>query len=209
MTARLKRLQEITRHSSKDFRWSGLGLKQIDFPTCRKSWSSRQLMDFFQKEEGVQLGVCAGWTSARSRGVIFWLGVDPVPMPSIIQMTPDEAACPLLWRFGNFLDYKKSTKIRKEVDVCMKKGSWDKLALKQMKRTVWRKRANYLADPALAQFNYQNSGHRYLSFYAAWSLNCILYRAGSVGPASEVSAKPWPEGSGWYLWTMIVAYKLF
>ncbi|QLB49269.1 M20/M25/M40 family metallo-hydrolase [Streptococcus sanguinis] len=74
-----------------------------------------ELMDFFQKEEGVQLidiapamtGEDFGYLLSKVKGVMFWLGVDSPYALHHPKMTPDEAALPFaIEKIGKFLDYK-------------------------------------------------------------------------------------------------------
>ncbi len=73
-----------------------------------------ELMDFFQKEEGVQLidiapamtGEDFGYLLSKVKGVMFWLGVDS-PYALHHPKTPDEATLPFaIEKIGKFLDYK-------------------------------------------------------------------------------------------------------
>ena len=74
-----------------------------------------ELMDFFQKEEGVRLidiapamtGEDFGYLLSKVKGVMFWLGVDSPYALHHPKMTPDEAALPFaIEKIWKFLDYK-------------------------------------------------------------------------------------------------------
>jgi len=112
-----KRLREIAEGIAQSFDLElDLELKQGGYlPVENHPSLADELMDFFQKEEGVQLidiapamtGEDFGYLLSKVKGVMFWLGVDSPYALHHPKMTPDEAALPFaIEKIGKFLDYK-------------------------------------------------------------------------------------------------------
>ena len=112
-----KRLREIAEGIAQSFGLElDLELKQSGYlPVENHPGLADELMDFFQKEEGVQLidiapamtGEDFGYLLSKVNGVMFWLGVDSPYALHHPKMTPDEAALPFaIEKIGKFLDYK-------------------------------------------------------------------------------------------------------
>ena len=100
-----KRLREIAEGIAQGFGLElDLELKQGGYlPVENHPDLAGELMDFFQKEEGVELidiapamtGEDFGYLLSKVKGVMFWLGVDSPYALHHPKMTPDEAALPL------------------------------------------------------------------------------------------------------------------
>ena len=112
-----KRLREIAEGLAQSFGLElDLELKQGGYlPVENHPDLADELMDFFQKEEGVQLidiapamtGEDFGYLLSKVKGVMFWLGVDSPYALHHPKMAPDEAALPFaIEKIGKFLDYK-------------------------------------------------------------------------------------------------------
>ena len=112
-----KRLREIAEGLAQSFGLElDLELKQGGYlPVENHPGLADELMDFFQKEEEVELidiapamtGEDFGYLLSKVKGVMFWLGVDSPYALHHPKMTPDEAALPFaIEKIGKFLDYK-------------------------------------------------------------------------------------------------------